>query len=208
MKNIYEILKSIGIEVPEEKKETFDKEVTSNYKTIKEVSKIQDKLDSANKSKEELENKIESREKDFDDLKKQLEESGNDKQKLEEALNQIDKLQNDYNEQKTEYSKKLNNQKYEFAIKEKSNNLKFSSNSAKKSFIRDLMDNRLTMKDGEILGFDDFVKNYKEQDEGAFIEESSTGEQKKPSFSSKTHKIDTKKEEPSDDEPKSRPLVW
>ena len=37
MKNIYEILKSFEITVPEDKKEDFDKVLNENYKTIKVV---------------------------------------------------------------------------------------------------------------------------------------------------------------------------
>ena len=33
MKNIYEIMKSFGLEVPEDKKADFDKAVLENYKT-------------------------------------------------------------------------------------------------------------------------------------------------------------------------------
>ena len=48
MVNIHEILKNIGIEIPEDKKTEFDKAITENYKTIAEVKKINDKLDIAN----------------------------------------------------------------------------------------------------------------------------------------------------------------
>ena len=47
MKNIYEILKSFELTVPEDKKEDFDKVLNENYKTISEVIKIQGKLEKA-----------------------------------------------------------------------------------------------------------------------------------------------------------------
>lgn len=40
MKNIYEILTGIGVEIPEDKKSEFDKVMRENYKTITEVEKI------------------------------------------------------------------------------------------------------------------------------------------------------------------------
>lgn len=40
MKNIYEILKSIGVEIPEEKKADFDKAMNENYKTVNELEKV------------------------------------------------------------------------------------------------------------------------------------------------------------------------
>ena len=39
MKNIYEILKSIGLEVPDDKKAEFDKAVLENYKTVAEADR-------------------------------------------------------------------------------------------------------------------------------------------------------------------------
>ena len=47
MKNIHEILKSVGLEVPEEKKEAFDKTLFENYKTISEYEGITGKLSKA-----------------------------------------------------------------------------------------------------------------------------------------------------------------
>lgn len=39
MKGIYEILKECGVEVPEEAKESFEKELNANYKSVAEVTK-------------------------------------------------------------------------------------------------------------------------------------------------------------------------
>ncbi len=39
MKGIYDILKACGVEVPEEAKESFEKELNANYKSIAEVTK-------------------------------------------------------------------------------------------------------------------------------------------------------------------------
>lgn len=43
MQNIYEIAKTSGIEIPEDKKTDFDKAMVENYKTIAEVDKINEK---------------------------------------------------------------------------------------------------------------------------------------------------------------------
>lgn len=40
MKNIYEILTEIGVEIPEDKKTSLDEAMRTNYKTITEVQKI------------------------------------------------------------------------------------------------------------------------------------------------------------------------
>ena len=40
MKNIHEILKSVGFEIPADKKADFDKAVLENYKTVAEAEKL------------------------------------------------------------------------------------------------------------------------------------------------------------------------
>lgn len=209
MKNIYEILKAFELEIPEDKKESFEKELNSNYKTIKEVDGIKEKLSSAESAKTKLQEDLKNRDEDLANVKKELEEAGEDAKKLEDLTEKLKTLQNDYSEQQKKYTKQLDDQKYEFAIKELASGLKFSSNSAKKSFLRDLMENKLSMKDEEVLGFKDFVDKYKEQDAGAFVvedEDPNKNKKSKPKFADKTRKID--EPEPENDEPKSRPLVW
>lgn len=209
MKNIYEILKAFELEIPEDKKESFEKELNSNYKTIKEVEGIKEKLSSAESAKTKLQEDLKNRDTDLANVKKELEEAGEDTKKLEDLTEKLKTLQDDYSEQQKKYTKQLDDQKYEFAIKELASGLKFSSNSAKKSFLRDLMDNKLSMKDEEVLGFKDFVDKYKEQDAGAFVVEDddpNKNQKSKPKFADKTRKID--EPEPKNDEPKNRPLVW
>lgn len=209
MKNIYEILKAFELEIPEDKKESFEKELNSNYKTIKEVDGIKEKLSSAESAKTKLQEDLKNRDADLANVKKELEEAGEDTKKLEDLTEKLKTLQDDYSEQQKKYTKQLDDQKYEFAIKELASGLKFSSNSAKKSFLRDLMDNKLSMKDEEVLGFKDFVDKYKEQDAGAFVVEDddpNKNQKSKPKFTDKTRKID--EPELKNDEPRNRPLVW
>ena len=76
MKNIHEILKSVGIEVPTDKKEAFDKEVLENYKTVSEVNLIRGKLENAESERDTYKNKydedIKKRDADLEDLQKKL----------------------------------------------------------------------------------------------------------------------------------------
>lgn len=50
MKNIFEIMKEYGIEVPEEKKKDFEKSVLDNYKTQKDYENQTEKLNQANET--------------------------------------------------------------------------------------------------------------------------------------------------------------
>ncbi|ADU26082.1 phage scaffolding protein [Ethanoligenens harbinense] len=58
---------------------------------------------------------------------------------------------------------------YEFAAATAVNGMKFTSESAKKAFLADLVAKKLPLQDGKLLGYDDFTKSYKETDPGAFV---------------------------------------
>lgn len=69
MINIHEILKSYGVEIPEDKKTEFNKTLFENYKTVAEVEKINDKLTKANNELTETKGTLETTTKAFEDLK-------------------------------------------------------------------------------------------------------------------------------------------
>ena len=210
MKNIYEILKSFGLAIPEDKKEEFDKMLNENYKTQAEVNNLNGKLTKAEGERDALQvkynNDIKQRDTDLADLKQKLADAGTDAETLKNLQTEFDTLKTNYANAQADYQKQLNKQAYEFAIKEKTNSLQFTSNSAKKAFLSDALAKNLTMDNGNILGFDDFVNAYKEQDAGAFVVETTTDEPKPPMFGSKSNKKD--EPNPKADEPKERPLIW
>ena len=62
--------------------------------------------------------------------------------------------------------------KAQYAAASAADALHFTSESAKKAFLSDLAAKKLPLQDdGKLLGFDDFVKSYKESDPGAFAPE-------------------------------------
>ena len=79
MKNIIEILKGIGIEVPSDKEAELNKEVAENYKTSaefeKKVAKMQGEIDKANERATTAEDTLKGFEgKDFDTITKERDE--------------------------------------------------------------------------------------------------------------------------------------
>lgn len=70
-----------------------------------------------------------------------------------------------------ELNDKISKREYEYAINDLVRDIKFSSVSAKKSFVRDLQEKGLKLEDGKLLGFDDYKKEYEEKDPGAFLVE-------------------------------------
>lgn len=56
-----------------------------------------------------------------------------------------------------------------YALERKASGLKFSSESARKAFLAEAKAQNFAMKDGEILGFDDYVKTFKAADPSAIL---------------------------------------
>lgn len=67
--------------------------------------------------------------------------------------------------------KALEDRVYSDALKEALSGLKFSSESAKRSFLADLTERRPPMNGGKLIGLDDFVKEYRKRDPDAFAPE-------------------------------------
>lgn len=73
MKSIYEILNGIGIEVPEDKKEAFDKEWKENYRTKTEYDNAVKKRDEYKTSLDDVQEKLDGfKDVDVDELKGQI----------------------------------------------------------------------------------------------------------------------------------------
>lgn len=58
-KDIAEILKEVGIDIPEDKTDSFNKEFRTNYKSVGEISKITADRDDYKKKYEDLSNSLE-----------------------------------------------------------------------------------------------------------------------------------------------------
>lgn len=56
-----------------------------------------------------------------------------------------------------------------YTIREQVSGIKFSSDAAKRAFISDLEKQNLAICDGKVLGLDDFISRYKENDPGAIL---------------------------------------
>lgn len=73
MKSIYEILKGIGIEIPAEQKDTFEKEWKENYRTKVEYDKAVEKRDEFKESLDKVQGELEGfKDIDVDELKNQV----------------------------------------------------------------------------------------------------------------------------------------
>ncbi len=76
----------------------------------------------------------------------------------------FDELKTKYEKEAAEHSAKLAQQAYEFEVRSQAGALDFTSNSAKDYFISQAIAKKLSMEDGKILGFNDFLDAYKKND--------------------------------------------
>lgn len=134
-------------------------------------NKYESELEAKTKEIETLNGTISTRDTDLETLKKQLENAGADTSKLAELTEQFNALQSKYDTDSKSYKKQLSKQAYEFAVKEYAATKNFSSQAAKRDFIQSMIAKELKMEGDSILGADDFVKAYTENNQDAFITE-------------------------------------
>lgn len=93
--------------------------------------------------------------------------------RLEEANGKLEGYDPDWKtkaeQAKTEAENKIKQMQKSQILKNQIDKISFSSESAKKAFFIDLEEKNLPLEDGTVIGFDDFVKKYKESDPGAFM---------------------------------------
>ncbi len=157
--NMISELEQMGLELTEEQKtsvrEKFGEEVITSLEHSKKTKKIESERDAYRKQYEDAKELLDGFEgKDFDAITKERDEW---KTKAEAA--------------ETQFREELQKRDYADAVSKAVEGIKFSSNSAKKAFIAELEADPLKMKDGKLLGFDDYVKSYKESDASAFVPE-------------------------------------
>ena len=160
MKKLVDILgKEAYDSLSEEVKKQYDeKELIINDGTY--IPKA--KFDNLNEQKKDLENQL----KETNDKVQEL-----SKANTEELKKQIEDLQNKYEEDTKALNEKYDKREYDIKLNDYAKDLKFSSNSARKSFMSDLKAKELKFEDDKLVGFDDFVNSYKESDPNAFMEE-------------------------------------
>lgn len=109
-------------------------------------------------------------------LTQQITAAKNDAAKMADIQTQLTALQGKYTKDTEDYQKKLTAQAYDFALREASSGLHFSSNSAKRAFLEDASAKGLKLDGGKLLGWDDYVTAYRTADPGAFKTEAPADE--------------------------------
>lgn len=143
----------------------------SKSKYESDLKSVNTQIDGLNTQITDLNTTITSRDTDLADLRKQLEDAGQDTTKLADLTSQFENLQNKYQSDMNAYQDKLRQQSYEFAVREFANTKKFTSQAAKRDFTQTMIAKNLQMENDKIIGGEDFVELYSQDNADAFVVE-------------------------------------
>lgn len=160
MQKLIDTLKSFGIEIPEDKQADVKKALSENYKNAKEVAKTLSKVEGERDNWKERTETAEETLKGFDGI-----DPANIKSELETWKQKAADAEKEFNA-------KIYDRDFSDALKAALDNVKFSSEAAKKSVMADIKEAGLKLKDGKILGLNDLIEQMKQSDASAFIDES------------------------------------
>ena len=136
----------------------------------------------------DLTNTISTRDTDLATLQQTLKDAG-DVEALKQASKDLADLQKRYDKETKDYQAQLTKQAYEFAVKEFANGKQFSSKAAKRDFTQAMIAKNLQYEGGRIIGAEDFVQMYSQDNEDAFVRK----EEPKPQFTNTIKNNEPKK---------------
>lgn len=160
-----EFLKTLGLE-----DEVIDKIISENGKDIETTKAKADKSQEIEKLKSELEAKDQI----INDANSQIEKfKGMD---IDGITKQAEEWKNKYSEfeqaakaKEEEYTKQLESQKYEFAVKEYLSKHEFVNDFVKNAFVEDFKKQGFKLsEDGSLLGANDYITGFQEKNQGVF----------------------------------------
>ena len=159
MKNIIDICKDFGIEIPADKHAEFNKAVAENYKTVaeheKKVNRLNDDLAAEKKRADTAEEALSSFEGiDPANVKTQLEEANKKVKEAQEAA-----------------QKQLAERDFNDALSKALDGIQFTSTAARKAIEAEVRATCTKVKDGTIIGFTDVIEAAKKADASAFVDE-------------------------------------
>lgn len=155
MKNIIDICKDFGLEIPADKQADFLKAVAGEYKTSAEHGKVAEKLTAMQKRAETAEEAL----KGFE---------GIDPAKVNEQLAEANRK---VKEAQEAAQKQLDERDFNDALKAELDGLKFTSTAARKAVEADIRAAGLKLRNGKIVGLSDVIEQIKSEDASAFVDE-------------------------------------
>lgn len=135
-----------------------------------------------------LDNTIKTRDEDLGKLRTQLETAGTDAGKLSKLTTDFADLQTKYDNDTKAYEQQLKDQAYKYAVRDFTNQLKFTSQAAKRDFVNSMMEKNFPIENDVIVGASDFVTAYTKDNADAFVVETPA---QTPPPADKPHFVDT-----------------
>lgn len=120
------------------------------------------------------------------DIRGKLDAAGADAEALATLKKDFEELKTKYDTDTKTYQEQLRQQSYKYAVNDLASQYKFTSSAAKRDFINSLIAKDLKMDGDKILGATDFIDEYSQENEDAFVKEDS-GTDNKPHFSDSTN---------------------
>ena len=171
--DIFEMLKEAGVEIPGDKKDSFNTEFRKTYKSEAEVNK---KLRAAETERDNWKTRAEAAEGTL---------KGFDGKSLEEITRERDDWKEKFEKAEKEYNSKLEAREKEELLKEAFAELEFTSESAKRAIMAQISE-KVSVKNGKLIGFNDLLEDAKKNDSAAFVDkETKELEEKKAKFTTK-----------------------
>ena len=115
-----------------------------------------------------LDDVIKARDTDLASLRQQLQDAGSDADKLGELSAKFTDLQKQYDKDTKAYQKQLQEQAYKHAVNNFANQQAFTSQAAKRDFIKSMLEKNLQMENDALIGASDFVSAYAKDNADAF----------------------------------------
>lgn len=159
MKNILEICKDFGLEIPADKQADFSKAVAENYKTVAEFDKKVGKLEAERDTHKERADTAEETLKSFE---------GIDPTKVKD---EIDKWKKAAEEAQQNAQKQLDERDFNDTLKNELDKIQFTSAAARRDVEAQIRAAGLKQKDGVILGLTDLIGQIKATEADAFVDE-------------------------------------
>lgn len=156
MVNVVNELKKLGIEVSDEQKESLKKSMGEELYSKKET---EDKVNKASSESEQWKTRAESAEKMLEGL---------DGKSPEDILKERDDWKRQAEDSKKDYEAKIAEHEKDELLKEAFAEIEFTSESAKKSIMKDISES-VSVKNGKLIGFSDLIEEAKKTDANAFV---------------------------------------
>lgn len=118
----------------------------------------------------DLNNELKSRDDTISELRGKLAKAGTEKT-ADEWQAEVDALKTKNEQDAQKYSDALAFEQYKSECKDYARDILFTSKGARDAFVNALVAKNLERKDGQLIGVDDFKKEYEKRDPDSFVKE-------------------------------------